>query len=399
MPASRQKATRQQIKSHNKRLILKTIYERGKISRAEIARVTRLTRPTVSSIVAELMNETLVAEVGQTSSSGGKPATLLSVVNDSLHLIGIDLADSEFRGCLINLRGEICHRIALPVDNHNGEGALALVYKLIDQLLAVARSPLLGIGIGSPGLMDAANGIVRRAVNLDWHDLPLRQRLTERYDLPVYIANDGQAAALAEYTFGKKKNISNLLVIKIGLGVGAGIIINGQLFHGDGFGAGEIGHVRMVNNGDLCRCGNKGCLETLISSRTLLAQARHIAQTDPTSALAAFADTPNSLTFEEIVHASATDDPALNRALARMGHYLGQALAAMVATLNIRHIVISGMMAQFGTVFLAPIQKSMVAHAPPFLVDDTVLALSELGQDMVVLGASALVLANELGIV
>ncbi len=386
MTPSLKKATRQQLKDHNKRLILKTIYERGEISRAEIARVTHLTRPTVSSIVAELMGETLVAEVGQTSSGGGKPATLLSVVNDSRQLIGIDLADSEFRGCVINLRGEIRHRITLPVDNRDGDGALARVYDLIDQLLALADSPLLGIGIGSPGVMDAANGIVRRAVNLNWRDLPLRSLLSERYDLPVYIANDSQAAALAEYTFGKKKNIANLLVIKIGLGVSAGIIINGQLFHGDGFGAGEIGHVRMVENGELCRCGSRGCLETLVTSRALLTRARQLLPA---------AD----LTFEDVVRAVSGGDPALTDVVVSMGGSVGQALAAMVATLNIRHIVIGGMMAQFGAKFLASIRQSIMANAPFFLADDTELTFSELGQDIVVLGASALVLADELGIV
>jgi len=387
MTPSLKKATRQQLKDHNKRLILKTIYERGEISRAEIARVTHLTRPTVSSIVAELMAEALVAEVGQTSSGGGKPATLLSVVNNSRQLIGIDLADSEFRGCLINLRGEICQRITLPVAHHDGDEALTLVYDLIDRLSARANSPLLGIGIGSPGVMDAANGIVRRAVNLNWRDLPLRALLSERYDLPVYIANDSQAPALAEYTFGKKKNITNLLVIKIGLGVSAGIIINGQLFHGDGSGAGEIGHVRMVENGDLCRCGNRGCLETLVTSRALLARARQLfPAADPIS-------------FEAVVRAVATGDPALTDIVVGMGDPVGQVLAAMVATLNIHHIVIGGMMAQFGAQYLASIRQSIMTHAPSFLAKDTELTFSELGQDIVVLGASALVLADELGIV
>ncbi len=138
MSAGSQKATRAQVKNHNKRLILKTIYKQKQISRAAIARSTHLTRPTVSNIVAELMAERLVKEVGQTPSEGGKPATLLSVAEDSHCLIGIDLANSEFRGALLNLRGQVQHRLSLPVNDRNGESALA--YELIDALVAAARA-------------------------------------------------------------------------------------------------------------------------------------------------------------------------------------------------------------------------------------------------------------------
>ncbi|MEW5960964.1 MAG: ROK family transcriptional regulator, partial [Chloroflexota bacterium] len=259
-----EKATRQQTKEHNKRLIFKTIYDQGQISRADIARLTQLTRATVSSLVGELIEAGLVKEIGYEPSRGGKPGTLLSLINDSRSLIGVDLANSEFRGAVINLRGEVKHRLSWPIHDTNGEAALALVYELIDALAARADRPLLGIGIGTPGLMNPQRGLVRRAVNLDWADLPLGNLLEQRYDLPVYIANDSQVAALAEYTFGKGQNNSNLIVVKVGRGIGAGILLNGQLFYGDGFGAGEIGHIKIEEDGELCRCGNFGCLETSV---------------------------------------------------------------------------------------------------------------------------------------
>ena len=157
MIASTEKATHIQTKAHNKRLILKTIYDQGRISRAEIARMTRLTRTTVSNLVAEFIDEGLVEEIGLEPSRGGKPATLLGVVDDSRHLIGIDLANSEFRGAVVNLRGEVKHRLSLPVNDTNGEAALTLAYQLIDELIQMADSPLLGIGIGTPGLINAAH--------------------------------------------------------------------------------------------------------------------------------------------------------------------------------------------------------------------------------------------------
>jgi hypothetical protein len=161
------KATRTQTKIHNQRLILRTIYQERRVSRADLARATHLTKTTVSAIVSELIAENLVEETGRGPSEGGKPPVLLGVVDDARHLIGLDLADSEFRGAVFDLRGQILHHVGLPLQNENGRLALDLVYELTDALLTAVTSPLLGIGIGSPGLMDARNGVVRQAVNLD----------------------------------------------------------------------------------------------------------------------------------------------------------------------------------------------------------------------------------------
>lgn len=191
------KATRQQIKTHNVQLILKTIYDDGQISRADIARSTRLTPTTVSEAVAELIREGLVIESGWGPSAGGKPPILLSVNGDARYLIGVDLASSEFRGAVVNLRGQIWRSINLPLDGRIGQDALLLAEQLIEQLAAAAPGAVMGIGIGAPGLMDTRGGMILNAVNLGWYNLPLGARLTEKYDLPVYIANDCQAAALS----------------------------------------------------------------------------------------------------------------------------------------------------------------------------------------------------------
>ncbi len=191
------KATQQQTKQHNKRLILKTIYNVEATSRAEIARATYLTRTTVSNIVTELLQDGMVAEIGHGPSRGGKRPILLSMVGSSRNLIGIDLGNSEFRGGIFNLRGQMLHNLSLPVNKAHGEGAVQLVYDLIDQLIAASSSTIVGIGIGTPGVTDAQRGVVYEAVNLGWHDLPLKALLQERFDLPIHVANDSQVAALA----------------------------------------------------------------------------------------------------------------------------------------------------------------------------------------------------------
>ncbi len=390
------KATRQQTKTHNNRLILKTIYDNRQISRADIARLTGLTRTTVSDVVSELMQEGLVAEVAVGPSAGGKPPILLSVVDDSRYLIGIDLANSEFRGAIVNLRGQVKHHVSLPVDERDGDAALEMVYQLIDSLLT--EDGILGIGIGTPGLMDARRGVVRYAVNLNWRDLPLGELLEQRYKLPVYIANDSQAAALAEYTFGGSKEASSLVVIKVGRGIGAGIVLNGQLYYGDTFGAGEIGHVAVVENGEVCRCGNRGCLETVASSRAMIQRAQAAVRRNGASILRQIVAAPEEITTEALLKAYEQGDEDVQAIITQVGGYLGAAVANLVGILNVQRIVIAGSAARFGDGLIGPARERVNTNALPALAAMTSIEASSLGTDIVILGAAALLLSNEMGL-
>jgi N-acetylglucosamine repressor len=299
---------------------------------------------------------------------------------------------------VVNLRGQIRQQINVPLDNRDGEAALALVYEMVQNLMAATHSTLLGIGIGSPGLMDATNGIVRRSVNLDWHNLPLRDLLEERFGLPVYVANDSQVAALGEYTFGDGPGEENLVVVKVGQGIGAGIVLNGQIFHGETFGAGEIGHVAVVENGSLCRCGNSGCLETVASARAIVNQARSLAAADPNSRLHQFAANPEEITIETICRAMEAGDEQVQQMVRQTGRYLGIAAANVVGLLSARRIVIAGSVACFGQTLLDAIRQEMVKRSLAVLANETEIGLSSMDSEIVILGASALVLNRELGL-
>jgi len=393
-----QKATFQQTKAYNTRLVLKTIYDRDRISRADIARATGLTRPTVSDAVAGLRRRGLVEEVGQGPSAGGKPPILLSVVDDSRQAIGIDLASSEFRGAIVNLRGEIRHRATLPLDGRDGDVALALVYELIDRLIAASSSPLLGIGIGTPGLMDPMKGIVRQAVNLDWQDLPLRSLLKKRYGLPLYVANDSQVAALAEFTFGGDKAADNLVVIKVEHGIGAGIVLNGRLYYGDTFGAGEIGHVVVADNNLRCRCGNTGCLETVASNQAIIRRAQVVARDDPHSLLHQFAASPEEIGISEVCRAVEAGDEMMRQEIAVVGRYLGVAVANLIGVLSVQRVLIAGSVTCLGQPLLDAIRQEMIKRSLAVVARETRLGISTIGPEIVILGAAAQVLTQELGL-
>lgn len=392
------KATHKQTKAYNSQLVLKTIYDGGQISRADVARATGLTRTSVSELVPHLLRQGLVEEVGRGPSAGGKSPILLKVADDARHLIGIDLASSVFRGAVVSLRGEIRHTVNLPIQTRRGEDALELVYELIDSLAASTDKPLLGIGIGTPGLIDTANGVVQQAVNLDWRDLPLGSLLRARYNLPIYVANDSQLAALAEHTFGGGQGASNLVVLKVGRGIGAGIVLNGQLFQGDGSGAGEIGHIAIVEDGLQCRCGNFGCLETVASTRAIVQRAQALAPSHPHSLLSRFSNQPDAITTDTIQAAFQAGDDLARQIVLEAGRYLGMAVAGLVGALNVQCILVVGNMARFGQPWLEAIRQEMLKRSLPMLAQRTQIEIGQLEPNVVILGASAMLLTRELGL-
>jgi glucokinase-like ROK family protein len=313
-------------------------------------------------------------------------------------MIGLDLANSEFRGALINLRGKLRNRVGVPVVDRDGDAALELVYQLVERLLAMAKRPVLGIGIGTPGLVDADNGVVRNAVNLDWKDLPLKELLERRFGLPCHVSNDSQVAALAELTFGAGKEARNLVVIKLGRGVGAGIAISRELYYGDGFGAGEIGHIVVVDNGDLCNCGRRGCLETVISSRALIKQAQRIAASRSDSILNQLAASPDQISATTLIKACEAGDADVQQIAQEAASILGSTIATMAGALNIQHFILAGSLAGLGACLTEPAQQQVNSRILPALAGDTRIEISTLGPDIVLLGCAALILSHELGI-
>lgn len=371
------KATHQQTKQHNRDLVLRTIFANESISRAEVARITNLTRTTVSDVVNGLLEEGLVEEVGRGESIGGKTPILLSIVADSRYLIGLNLAQDKFIGAIVNLRGEIKEMVEEPVHDDDGKTALDLVYHIIDQLIKKRIKPIVGIGVGTPGLVNTREGVVVNAVNLEWQDLPLGQLLEKKYKIPVSVLNDSQATAIGEYVYGgDHSDNDNLIVVNVKHGIGSGILVNGRLFQGDGGGAGEIGHVVVQENGELCRCGKHGCLETVSSARAVL---KHLKLTSLERAQSAF-EAGEAKTTQVVDNAA---------------HYLGISLANLIGTLNIEKIVLTGDMTRFGAKWLDAVNASMRNAALSRLSENTKLELGTLDYRACILGASAFLLLDD----
>jgi glucokinase-like ROK family protein len=346
----------------------------------------------------ELIDEGLVKETGYGQSAGGKPPVLLRVDPLSRHIIGIDLASSEFRGAVVDLRGNILEKVVISIKDRSGEKAIEVVYQVIDKLIGTQSRPCIGIGIGVPGLLDTKAGVIKTAVNLEWEDLGLVDILEKRYKLPVLIANDSQVSAVAEHKFGGRDRTQNLLLVKVGRGVGAGIILDQQLFQGDGFGAGEIGHIRVKEDGDLCRCGNYGCLETLISSRAIRRKSKQIADEQTESLLHEIANDPKNIATAEVVEAFKMGDEWVVGLIEAVGENLGRVLAYVSSTINLHEVVIAGSVSEFGDGLIKPVSDSIQRNILPGLFEEIKVSTSSLGEDIVILGAAGMVLQNQLEI-
>jgi glucokinase-like ROK family protein len=273
-----------------------------------------------------------------------------------------------------------------------------MVFELVEDLLNETDKPILGIGIGTPGLVDTSTGVVIRSINLDWINLPLGQLLSERYGLPVYVANDSQVAALAQYLYGEGPKSPNLVTIKLGQGIGSGIVLAGKLFQGDGYGAGEIGHITIVENGRLCRCGNRGCLETVATERAIVQKVRETALVDAKSSLFNQTSSPDTISAEMVFQAYQAGDALVRGVVREAAHYLGIALANLVGALNLQHIWLTGGITRYGQTWLEQIRSEMRRRSLAALANDTQVDISSLSQDVVILGTSALLLTRELGL-
>ena len=354
---ARRKAVSGDTRRHNRSLVLRTFFRSGTLSRADLARATHLTRAATSELVAELLDEGLVEELGTRSEQRvGKPATLLGVVPDARFTVTLDLSDdARFLAALVDLGGKVLDRRVAERDGRTGDAAVALVLRLATDLAAAADRPLLGVGAGSPGVVDPA-GVVVEAPNLGWHGVELSRQLAQVVDAPAHVANDANAAALGELGLNGPAERS-LLAIKIGWGVGAGLILDGHLVLGDRFAAGEIGHVTVDPDGEVCACGRVGCLETAVAAPRLRRGDRDAG-----------------------------------------GRRLGEALAPVVSALNLREVVLSGPLDVLDETFRTAALAAIRERTMPAVGDNVDIRFSSLGEDDVLFGAARLVLDRELGV-
>ncbi|KIF01504.1 transcriptional regulator [Streptomyces sp. RSD-27] len=363
--------------------VVRAVRLAGSLTQAEIARTTGLSAATVSNIVREL-KEGGTVEVTDTS-AGGRRARSVSLSGDAGIVIGVDFGHTHLRVAVGNLAHQVLAEESEPLDVDASwvdgfDRAEALVGRLVEQV-GVARDKVIGVGLGVPGPIDVESGTLgSTAILPGWAGINPRQELSQRLGVPVYVDNDANLGALGELVWGSGRGVRDLAYIKVASGVGAGLVINGQIYRGPGGTAGEIGHITLDESGPVCRCGNRGCLETFAAARYVLPllQGSHGPE----------------LTMERVVELAREGDPGCRRVIADVGRHIGSGAASLCNLLNPSRIVLGGSLAEAGELVLSPIRESVGRYAIPSAARQLSILTGSLGSRAEVLGALALVLSE-----
>lgn len=386
------------IRAINKQRVLRLIRSAGAISRADLAEQTGLTRPTVSAVVAELLEEGWVEEVGTGESSGGRPPILLRFNPRARWVIGAELGAGHVRAILADLAGTPIRRVKYRVESTDPMVEVGRLEKAVRELLddlpeTRVPVPVAGIGVGITGLVDKKNGLWRYSPHYQVQDLPVVRILEERLVLPVWIENDARAMAWGERSFGAARGVDNLAYIRVGVGIGAGIIIGGELYGGAFEGAGEIGHTMVVENGPRCRCGADGCLETVASAVAVARRARErLRAGEPSQILDLAGGQPDRIIATTVIEAADAGDPLARETLAEAGRYLGLGIGSLINLLNPAMVIIGGGTSRAGENLMTPLREAAYARALPAVREKIPIVRTALGEDSGPLGGAALVI-------
>lgn len=408
-------ANKQLIKEMNTTLVLQMVREHGPISRADISKRTGLNPATVSSHLQSLLEHGVVRETGSGESSGGRKPTLLALVPDACYAVAVDMGTTKVQAALINLRGNVKRRVEIPFGRkRTPQAVLAVMEEVVWSLLGEHRDNehhhreqrgfefensrqrrILGIGIGFHGLVDTDRGVSLFAPAFQWTDVEVAERFQRTFALPVFVDNDARAMAFAEKWFGAAKMIDDFIFLNIGTGVGSGIYAHGRLISGSGFGAGEIGHIPLVNNGIRCYCDNIGCLHTVATGPAIERRAKENLNHHDASIMRKLAnDNPEQVDGELVSRAARAGDVIAKQILHEAGTYIGQALAMAVNLLNPECIFIGGGVARAQELILDSIKQQVMERSMKQHVRNIQIKTATFGDHAGVVGAGTLVLAD-----
>ncbi len=385
------------MKSLNKSTIANVIRLHGPISRAEIAKLTKLTPPTVTNIVAELLESGFVVESELGTSSGGRKPIMLRINSSAFYVVGVYAGAKKIKAVTATLDGQVVRRAEEKVPaNPGAEQFLSILVSTVRRVIDETNAPqksFLGIGVGMHGLVDPRQGLSIFAPNLQLRQVNIREVLENEFALPVEVDNDVRALALGESWFGQGQGIGNFICVNIGTGVGAGIILDDRLYHGPSFTAGEMGHTTIDIDGPPCSCGNNGCLEALVSGPAMEARAREAIKRGEATLLAEWtAGKVEEITGEMIYRAAQHGDALSVKILEQTGRYLGIGISNLINTLNPLRVIISGGVSRAGDFVMASLQQTVEKRALQTPARECSIVASQLGPDGIAIGAFTLVL-------
>ena len=376
--------------------VLDFVWRRRAVSRADIARHTGRSRSTISEVVARLLPTGLIEEVGSGESRGGRRPILIGFRDGAGSILGMDIGAAHVSVALTDLRGRILawRRRDHPVQS-DPKGTAALAVRLGEACLAApGAGPTgpMGIGVAVPSPVDPGSPyrILERILPA-WHDFDLLGALRSHFEVPVFVDNDANLGALAEHHWGKAVGIDDFAYLKVATGVGAGLMIGGEIYRGATGVAGEIGHVAIDPRGPRCVCGNRGCLATFVGTRALVDRTRALLPRFPGSVLAR--TVPDIRSLED---AALADDPLALKVVGEAAGNLGIVIAGVLNLMNPGSVILGGSLARLGDRLIAPLSEAVAGRTLVASAAASEIRTSELGPRATALGAATHVLVAAL---
>src|SRR6267143_734731 len=376
------KANRDLMRDLNTNLVVNLVKTGGSISRAELARQSKLSPATITGIVARLLRTGILSEVAIGPSKLGRPPVLLRLNQRAGYVVGIKLTEYGLTTVVTNLAAEVVHSSESTASLvGNPQVALTAIESAVRDALAksgVKRKMVLGIGIGLAGIVDAVAGVCRYSHILHWRDVSLSEPLRQRLQIPVWADNDVNTLAVAEKWFGAGVGLRHFLTVTVGRGVGLGIVLNGEIYRGAIGGAGEFGHTVVAPDGPPCQCGRSGCLEALVSEPVLVNRIS--------------ARLGRQVATDEMVELAGSGDAVVTAVLAEAGQQLGVALANLVTLLNPERLIVSGEGTRLGPAMFDPMTETIRKMTFDGLADELDVVIQPWGDQAWAIGAATLVL-------
>ena len=381
------------MKHNNMIAILDIIREKGKISRKDIAREVGLTASSVTNIVNDLIAKKYVIETGVEKSVEGRKPIILQLNSDAAYIVGVELKVRHIYCVMVNISSHIvAQNIAVPCLEKGPDAVIEQIVNLLNDLIersGIERGKILGIGVVSAGPFNWKEGVMLSPPNFKgWECVPIRNYIMEAMGIQTFFEKDSLSSAMAEYWFGCAREIPNIFVINVyEVGLGGGILINGEIYRAFEDGAGDVGHITVEMDGELCSCGNTGCLETVSTGFSLLKRMK-------TELRKHSRDFAEQIGMDEFVEMANSGDSLCVEVLRRGAKYLGMAISNIVNLFSPEIIVLGGTFIHSCPVYAEfAIQYARRARYPPY-AQHIKMVTTELGEMQGALGGVATVFAD-----
>ena len=378
-------------KQQQKNEVVRLLYLNKALTNANLVEKTGLSLPTITQLLSELSNEGCIEILGAGTSSGGRKPNLLGLTNNAFYTISVDIERYSAKIALINSNNNYVvkpHQFELDLIDKNAtvDIVAAQIKKILKDFDGDSKR-IIGVGISMPGLINLEKGINLTYLNFD--DIPVSLLIQQRINLPVFIINDAKARALAELRFGKAKEAKNTLVIYVGWGFGTGLILDGKLYNGTNGFSGEFGHIPIVEDGILCQCGKRGCLETIASGTAVSRLATEgIARGEQTELARLAGNDARHIHYMSVVESALKGDAFSIDILSEVGSELGRGVAMLVQILNPELIIFGGQMVKAGQFLTIPIEHALNKYCLNELRTSIEIDISEMGEKASLLGAA-----------